>query len=184
MAFTKPIPDAVLAASVRTSLCCKMGNRNDGSDGTVDQQLCGVIGQNMILHALGQPMMEPACHHDNGVDFKVFNAAFDVKTMSRTVKPSIDFVNNFIASQAQFSPDAYLFASIDKTDMKLTVCGWIPKEELNSRAVLIPKGSVRTRRDGSTFTLKADTYEIKNADLNHAATSWPDLWHEIATWRG
>jgi hypothetical protein len=47
------------------------------------------------------------------------------------------------------------------------------------RATLYRQGTERERSDGTTFELKADTFEIQNKDLYNDFTSWPEL---IAQW--
>ena len=182
MAFSILVPDSVISASHRTSLTSKMGNRQNGSDGTEIQQLFGVIGQNMVLQALGKPMMEPSNRHDGGIDFEIFGKRVDIKTMGRNVPPRLDFVNNFMVSQMAFNVDVIMFASINRMDMRFSLCGWIPKENLLQRAVLHKKGSTRTRDDQSTFIMKADSFEIPNYHLHYSATNWADLFVEIHQW--
>jgi hypothetical protein len=49
-------------------------------------------------------------------------------------------------------------------------------------AKLYEKDAIRERFDGTTFQLKADTFEIKNHQLRGTATSWPELiveWHKF-----
>jgi len=182
MAFSISVPDNVISASYRTSIACKMGNRNNGSDGTQEQQLVGVIGQNMALQAIGKPMMETKDQHDGGVDFSLFGKKFDIKTMGRSVPPQIDYVNNFIESQFRFDVDGYIFASLNKINMKLSICGWLPKDEMKLKAVLYKKGQIRTRNDETTFEMKANTYEIPNREIRHTAKSWCELFVEIYKW--
>jgi hypothetical protein len=46
------------------------------------------------------------------------------------------------------------------------------------------KDTVRERSDGSSFKLKADTFEIENRQLNQDFANWPELvasWHNYAT---
>ena len=179
MAFNIDVPDYVVDASID---CCKrgnMGNRGDGSDGSKEQQLIGIIGQNMMNLAIGKPLMQPGGGFDGGVDFDIFGLKFDVKTMGRSVAPRIDFVNNLVKSQTKFNVDGYVFMSLNKTNNVLTVCGWLPKLTFLERAQLYTKGTIRTRADGTTFEMKTDTYEIPNQDLFHRAKNWPELFVEI-----
>ncbi len=175
MAFTIDIPDNVVDASIA---CCKagnMGNRGDGSDGTKEQQMIGIIGQNMLNIALGLPLMQPGGGFDGGVDAYVNGLSFDIKTMGRTVTPRLDFVNNLMQSQTKFNVDGYIFASVNTNDNRMTVCGWIPKALFLERATLFEKGAVRQRKDKTTFETKAAMYEIANNKLFYQARSWDEL---------
>lgn len=159
-----------------------MGNRGDGTDGVFDQQLIGIIGQNVLNYAINGKYIQPSARHDGGVDVIIHQKLFDIKTMGRTTKPELNFVNNFTASQSVFNVDGYIFTSLNKTNMRISICGWIPKSDLEKKANFYEKGKERTRRDGSSFYLKADTYEIENSKLFHGAESFPELFSEIKTW--
>lgn len=177
MAFTLDIPADVLTVSRLVNQ--NLGNRNDGSDGTKEQQFIGIVGENFVRHFCGLPYMTPT-GFDGGFDVTILGTNFDIKTMGRTVAPKIDFVNNFVASQQKFSPDAYLFLSINKNLWKATVCGWITKGEFLDRASFFRKGTERTRSDGSKFILKADMFEIPNHQLLYDAKSFPELFCQIS----
>lgn len=178
MAFTVDVPEYVIDASVQVIKQHNLGQRGDGSDGTMSQQLVGVIGENMINIAMGRQLMQPT-GFDGGFDFELFGLRFDVKTMGRSCTPQIDFVNNLIKQQTKYDVDAYIFMSLDTHANRLTVCGWLPKLLLFDRAKLYAKGSVRTRDDHTSFAMKADTYEITNRDLFHRAKCWPELFVEL-----
>ena len=156
-----------------------MGNRGDGSDGTKEQQMIGIIGQNMLNLAIGQPLMQPGGGFDGGIDAHIHGLSFDIKTMGRTVTPRLDFVNNFMKSQAKFNVDCYIFASVNTQDNRISICGWIPKSLFLERAKLFEKGAVRERKDKTTFTTKAAMYEISNNQLFYKATSWEQLLGNI-----
>ena len=179
MAFNIDVPAFVYQASLEFVTNNNLGMRNDGSDGNQDQQLVGVIGQNMMALALGKPFMRPSTTHDGGVDFEVFGLKLDIKTMGRTVPPQLNYVNNFMASQMKFSVDGYVFASFNKTNNKLSICGWIPKEEFMQRADFYAKGTNRTRDDNTGFFVKADMYEISNSRLFNRAKCWAELFVSI-----
>ncbi len=184
MPFSIIVPRFVIDESWRFTRKIKMGHRNDGSDGNAEQQLVGVIGQNMVNLALCKPLMEHDTGFDGGVDFEAFGMRFDVKTMGRTSEPKPSYVNNLLRSQIKFNCDAYLFLSFNKTNSELTFCGWITKESFLYRATVYHKDTVRERSDGSSFKLKADTFEIKNRQLNQDFANWPELvasWHNYAT---
>ena len=180
MAFCVKITNHILTESKNYICRNRLGHRGDGSDGTEEQQLVGVIGQNMVNLLLGRELMLGADGFDGGIDCDIFGMGFDVKTMGRSVEPKIDFVNNLIGSQIKFDSEAYLFLSLNKTSMLLTFCGWLPKCDFLSRSTFHPKDSVRTRTDGSSFKMKADTYEIKNKELRHKSKSWTDLMNDIS----
>ena len=57
MAFNLMVPKWVIQESQQTCDAGNMGNRGDGSDGTKEQQLVGIIGQNMLHLALGKPQI-------------------------------------------------------------------------------------------------------------------------------
>ena len=72
MAFNVDVPQFVIDESKKFIENNNLGMRNDDSNGTKDQQLVGVIGQNMMALALGKRFMQPATTHDGGVDFEIF----------------------------------------------------------------------------------------------------------------
>ena len=41
------------------------------------------------------------------------------------------------------------------------------KKELKERSIFYKKGTIRKRSNGSSFKMKADTFEIKNNMLNN-----------------
>ena len=179
MAFNLTVPDFLIDASID---CCNkgnMGNRGGGTDGTKEQQLVGIIGQNMVNMMIGKPMLQPGGGFDGGVDCNLFGLDFDIKTMGRTVAPRLEFVNNFIRSQAKYKVDGYLFQSLNKETNVLTVCGWLPKALFEERATLYMKGDQRIRANGTSFELKADTYEIPNQLLFYRSNNWQELMAEI-----
>jgi len=179
MAFCFRVPDDVVEASKEYAFQHNLGNRGDCSDGNKEQQLIGIIGQNSINFLMGKPMMAENFGFDGGIDCNIFGLNFDVKTMGRMVEPKIDFVNNLIESQTSFSPDAYLFLSLNKSNYILTICGWLPKRELQEKAILHKRGATRIRADGASFQMKADTYEIPNRNIRHKIKSWQELMQDI-----
>lgn len=178
--FTVAVPSFVVEASREFAQSCNLGRRGDGSDGTHEQQIVGVIAQNMANLALGRPFVEPSEQHDGGTDFVVFGQKLDIKAMGRSVDVALNYVNNLVASQMRLNADAFLFASYNAKSSALTVCGWLPKALFKKRATLFAKGQTRTRTDGSSFALKADMYELANSAICHKSQSWPELWVEIA----
>lgn len=184
MAFNVFVPPWVVDASSETCNAGNMGNRGDGSDGTKEQQLVGIIGQNMLHLALGKSLMQPNTGFDGGIDAKIFGTSFDIKTMGRTTPPRLDFVNNLVRSQTRYNVDGYIFASLNKTNYILSICGWLPKTSFIERAELHMRGTTRTRADGTTFEMKTDTYEIRNDALFHRSRNWPELFVEIYHYSG
>jgi hypothetical protein len=182
MAFTVDVHPRVLEESQTLASSVNLGRRGDGSDGTPEQQLVGILGQNTINFAIGRKFMRPSSRHDGGVDFELFGLTFDVKTMTRAVDPKLEYVNNLIASQVAFDVDAYLFLSFNRASNRITVCGWLPKDDFLARAKLYAAGQTRHRNDGTSFEMKADTFEIPNAALYSTATSWPELFVQISTY--
>jgi hypothetical protein len=179
MAFNVQVPNLVLEASQKFVEHNNLGKRPDDSNGTKEQQLVGVIGQNMVAHALGLPFMQPSNTHDGGVDFVIGGKKIDIKTMGRTITPTLKYVNNLIASQTRFDVDGYIFASLNKNTNVLTICGWLPKATFLWFAKLYEKGTLRERSNGTTFELKADTYEIENEDLIYQVHNWHELFDSI-----
>jgi len=182
MAFTVDVHPRVLEESLTLASSVNLGRRGDGSDGTPEQQLVGILGQNTINFAIGRKLMQPSNRHDGGVDFELFGLTFDVKTMTRSVDPKLEYVNNLVASQIAFDVDAYLFLSFNRTTDRMTVCGWLPKDEFLARAELYAAGETRHRADGTSFEMKTDTFEIANAELYSTATSWPELFVQMSTY--
>lgn len=147
-----------------------VNNTNYGQRGIADgdkrQQLCGIIGQCMVVDALGYELPKASNEHDGGVDLNYNGLTIDIKTMGRNCDPRPEFVNNLIGLQAHFNVDAYIFCSLNREDVSLTICGWIFKKEFLKRAIFTPKNEFRVRSDGSKFQTKADLYEIANNCLN------------------
>jgi len=135
------------------------------ADGNKVEQYIGIIGQSVIMDLLGMPLIESAGGFDGGIDFIYNNKTYDIKTMGRETYPQEHYVNNLIAMQSNYNVDRYIFASINKLTVELTICGWIDKESFKANAIFYPEGTIRTRSDGTTFTTKAGLYEIKNAQL-------------------
>ena len=52
----------------------------------------------------------------------------------------------------------------------MTVCGWLPKDELDEKAKFFKKGTKRYRSDKTWFRTKADLYELPNKKLRTAKT--------------
>ena len=145
-----------------------VGNRSRANGNKTEQDV-GLLGVSVVKNHFG---INSNLNNgfDGGFDFEYNGIKVDVKTMGRTVDPKPYYVNNFISYQSDFDCDAYIFCSINKKTSDLTICGWVTKDELMDRSLLYKEGSIRTRTDGTTFKMKAPTYEIKNADLNSIET--------------
>ena len=136
------------------------------ADGNKEEQFVGLLGEILIKNHFNIEH-NYSDGFDGGYDFIYKGKKFDVKTMGRNVDPKPYYVNNFIGYQLNYDCDKYIFCSLNKKTNKLSVCGWVTKEELKTRGDLFIIGQERTRSDGSSFKLKAPTLEIKNNQLNN-----------------
>lgn len=141
------------------------GNRYT-ANGNEEQQLTGIIGQSVIMDAFGLGYVDGRTGFDNGVDLIISGKKVDVKTMGRTTDVKRNYTNNFLKLQDYFETQIYIFCSYHKLKKEVTVCGWIQKSAFVAKRKLFPKGTTRTRTDGTTFTTFADLYEIDVIDLN------------------
>tara|TARA_R110000803_G_C11789287_1_gene297794 strand:+ start:40 stop:582 length:543 start_codon:yes stop_codon:yes gene_type:complete len=157
------LKDNVFGHSVQFNQENNIGIRGH-ADGNAEEQLTGIIGQNIICDALDLPLMK-AEGFDGGVDIILNDKSIDIKTMGRKVYPRDYYVNNLIASQLKYDVDAYLFCSYNKIADVLTVCGWTDKENFMNKAKFYKEGENRIRSNGTSFLSKADFYEIENKDL-------------------
>jgi hypothetical protein len=142
-----------------------MGNRHS-ANGNKEQQFVGLIGEILTKNVFG-------LNHkyingfDGGFDFEYKGKKIDVKTMGRTVNIKPYFVHNFIGFQKDFDCDIYIFNSLNKISNNLEICGWVTKDELINKSFFYKKGDIRNRDNGTSFKMKADTYEIENRLLNN-----------------
>lgn len=146
------------------------GNRYT-ANGSEEQQLTGIIGQSVVMQLFGLLPMDGVGGFDNGVDLVINSKKVDVKTMGRTTDVKRNYTNNFLKLQDYFETDLYIFCSYHKVKQEVTVCGWISKADFITKRKLFPKGTIRTRYDGTSFTTFADLYEIDNMDLNDVNSS-------------
>ena len=119
------------------------------ANGNAEQQLTGIIGQSVVMNLFG-----------------LENVNGDVKTMGRTTDVRKNYTNNFLKLQDYFKTEVYIFCSYNKINKELTICGWIEKDAFVKKRKFFPKGTIRTRTDGSTFNTFADLYEIDIIDIN------------------
>ncbi|MCH7612512.1 MAG: hypothetical protein IIB45_04055 [Candidatus Marinimicrobia bacterium] len=145
------------------------GNRGI-ADGNVHEQLTGLIGQCTIQTLFHVDLLTGAGGFDHGKDLEFAGLAIDVKTMGRTTDVKDYYVNNFIALQKDYPTDAYIFCSYFEEKKELTVCGWLPKNEMEEKANFYKKGTKRFRSDKTWFRTKADLYEIPNKHLMQVKT--------------
>ena len=145
------------------------GQRGRG-DGNQREQFTGVLGQTVFADLLHADRPNGETGFDGGWDFVINSRRVDIKTMTRTVAMRPDFVHNFIGYQEAYPVDYYVFASYNIKKEILTLCGYVEKNELLQRAEFFPKGSLRTRSDGSTFRNFAPLYEIKQEHLHSPDT--------------
>lgn len=182
MAFLFTVPDEILISSIRLSFQSKLGKRKDGTDGNEFNQLIGIIGENSIRHLFNQPLMYKKDEHDNGVDLVIHGKKFDVKTMGRRVNPQLNYINNFDRAQLHFKPDAYIFTSLNKTNFKLAICGWITYDDLIQKMINYNAGDIRNRHDNTSFRFKTNTSEIPNSSLNYNFKNLAELDQQIDSW--
>jgi hypothetical protein len=135
------------------------------ADGNYLEQLRGIIGQSVILDLLDMPALEPT-GFDGGIDIIHNGKSYDIKSMGRNSAPKSYFVNNLIGHQKDYIVDRYMFLSLNRNDLMLTICGWIDKKDFFDKANFYPEGTKRTRSDGTFFNTKADLYELENSKLN------------------
>lgn len=140
------------------------GNRGV-ADGSKSEQLTGIIGQCTIQTLFHVDVITGNKGFDHGEDLNYNGLSIDVKTMGRTTDVKDYYVNNFIALQRHFPTDVYIFCSYYEEKKELTVCGWLPKDELKKKAKFYKKGTKRFRSDKTWFKTKADLYEIPNKKL-------------------
>tara|TARA_B100001093_G_C26348107_1_gene808976 strand:- start:113 stop:616 length:504 start_codon:yes stop_codon:yes gene_type:complete len=139
------------------------------ADGSKEEAYTGLLGE-LAVHKLFKKDVQFSEGFDGGFDFEYNGLKIDVKTMGRSVDPKPDYVNNFIEYQKDFKCDAYIFCSLNKKTSELTICGWITKTDMLHKAKRFDEGTIRQRNDGTTFKLKAPTYELKNYYLKPIQT--------------
>ena len=131
-----------------------------------------MLGQTVMADGIGEPRPE-AVGFDNGIDFIIFGHTVDLKTMGRTTNVGRGYVNNLVASQLGYATEVYVFSSINKKTSVMTFCGVLHKAGFGN--FFIPKGTARTRYDGTKFITKVDMYEIPNSELSNKFTDWTTL---------
>ena len=175
--FTIKVNDTLFEHCQQLVKTHNFGNRHT-ANGNKEQQLTGIIGQSVIMDAFGFGYVDGTGGFDNGVDLLINSKKVDVKTMGRTTDVKRNYTNNFLKLQDYFETELYIFCSYHKMKKELTVCGWIDKADFITKRKLFPKGTIRTRTDGSTFSTFADLYEIDNFLLN-ALVSLDDIKQQL-----
>ena len=144
-----------------------LGNRGI-EDGNRRKQEVGLIGELVVYHYLfgtyPDLKMKPD-GYDGGYDFVYKGKRIDVKTMERRTYVQSNFVNNFYLLQKEFQAESIVFCSYHSLDKVIEICGWINKNELDTRGIYYAAGSQRYRTDGSSFIFRQSNYEVKNLDL-------------------
>ena len=153
------------------------GNRGV-ADGSAEEQLTGIIGQCTIQTMFHVDLLTGDEGFDHGEDLNFSGLSIDVKTMGRTTDVKDYYVNNFIALQKDYPTDVFIFCSYYEEKKELTVCGWLPKDELDEKAKFFKKGTKRYRSDKTWFKTKADLYELPNKKLK-AVKSPDDLKQQL-----
>lgn len=175
--FTVKVSPALIEHCQHLVTTHNFGNRFT-ANGNQEQQLTGIIGQSVIMDAFSLGFVDGKGGFDNGVDLMINIKKVDVKTMGRTTDVKPNYTNNFLKLQDYFETDVYIFCSYHKLKKEVTICGWIEKPDFVAKRKLFPKGTIRTRTDGTTFSTFADLYEIDNSLLNDVS-SFEDLKSQL-----
>jgi hypothetical protein len=145
-----------------------LGNRGI-EDGTPERQFVGLLGEVVVhkyLFDVYPNLRERQDGFDGGVDMVFKDRKIDVKTMGRNSYVQPHFVNNFYVMQEEYKSDTIIFCSYHKKDKVLEICGWTPKNELQTRGIFYAKGTKRTQDDGRSFLFRQDNYEVENRHLD------------------
>jgi hypothetical protein len=142
-----------------------MGNRGH-FDGDRNRQYTGLLGEICFKKLITGYWPTLKGGYDGGFDIELDGLKADVKTMGRTVPVSPNFVHNFVLAQAHLDAEVLIFQSLIKDTSTLEVCGWISKEDALAFGTEYPKGTIRKRRDGSTFQTQAALLEVEQRFLN------------------
>jgi hypothetical protein len=144
-----------------------LGNRGF-EDGSFEQQLTGLIGEVVVYQYLkGEvPSFEKKENgFDGGFDIEHNGKRIDVKTMGRSSFIKGDYVNNFYVMQQRYNCDTLIFCSFHRQQNIIEICGWIKKDELNTKGIFYKAGTKRVRENGTHFYFRQDNYEVTNNNL-------------------
>lgn len=136
-------------------------------DGNYEEQLTGIVGECVMADLLraNRPKVNGKPFPD--YDFFHNNNKIEIKTKGRTVDPVPEYACNIKVSQLKFSKaDIYIFCSLNKKTLDLTICGWIKADEVEKKSILRKKGDIIERSDGTKFPSGSDFLELKISDLN------------------
>jgi hypothetical protein len=141
--------------------------------GNEEQQYFGWIGELTVLEILEmheeiiRKIMSKNNVWDGGFDFVMEGKKVDVKTMGRSVDVKGEYANNLMEHQMKHDCFMYLFCSFNKTDDYLTVCGWMPKNEIKTYAEFHKQGDSidRGERNHTSFNAKANMLCVPMEDL-------------------
>lgn len=163
--FTLKVSEELLEHCKKQIQQFNFGTRST-ANGNKEQQLTGIIGQSALMELFNFGFVDGTTGFDYGIDLVYENLTIDIKTMGRNTDVRKTYTNNFLKLQDYFNTDIYIFCSFHKSKNELTICGWIDKKTFAQKRKYFPKGTYRTRNDGTTFSTFADLYEIDTVDLN------------------
>ena len=133
----------------------KLRNSITGGEGNV----AGFIGEFLVNDIIGGTI-------DNTYEYDIVlpdGAKVDVKTTRTSVAPQSHYACNVSGINTRQDTDIYVFVRvISGTYEKGWVLGYMPKQEFFEKAMFNKKG---TKREGSNFIYKSDTYSMTIEDL-------------------
>lgn len=159
------VPDNLINSINKFLNTNNIGNRSFGN-GNKRNQLVGLIGEFTTYKYFFNCYPDFKIGFDGGIDFIYKDKKIDVKTMERKGFVKSNYVNNFYHCQKDYDSDTLIFCNYNNIQNVIEICGWIPKSELDTKAIYYPKDTIRTRFDGSEFKLNQSIYEIEMKDLN------------------
>ena len=124
--------------------------------------LCGFLGEEVVLKALEGAVSANTFQHDIVYD----NLTFEVKTKDRTVSPRINFEASVANYNSTQQADYYIFVSLLRDGdeyVKGYVCGLIPKEMYKKEAVYLKVGD---RDPSNGWVVKAACYNLPYEKLS------------------
>ncbi len=179
--FKIPVSDEIIRHCKEQITEYNFGKRCE-ANGNPEQQLTGIIGQSVVMNLFGLGNINGEDGFDDGIDIVYNSKKIDVKTMGRTTDVQKNYTNNFLKLQDYFQTEIYIFCSYNKLKQEITVCGWIEKQEFKSKRKYYPKGTLRTRTNGTTFETFSDLYEIDMTDI-HDVKNEDDLKKQLNTFK-
>jgi hypothetical protein len=133
----------------------KLRNSITGGEGNV----AGFIGEFLVHDIIGGEI-------DNTYEYDIVlpdGTKVDVKTTRTSVTPKEDYECNVSGINTRQDTDMYVFVRVvSGTYEKGWVLGYMPKQEFFEKAMFNKKG---TKREGSSFVYKSDTYSMMIKDL-------------------